>query len=174
MEGQKSTTKSIMLNYGLVLGFISILLNVINFAFGSVYEPHIIMTIVGIVVPIAFYVLGLKKVKEANDGYLGLGEAIKVGLGIALVSAIVFLVYFLIFTSFIEPEFYARTLELREAQIIEKYPNFTDEQLEAAMGLQRKINTPGILLPLMVIMSLFFGFIIALIAGAIMKKSKEE
>ena len=174
MENQKSSSKSIMLNYGLVLGFVSIFISVANFAFGNVYEPHWSVSLLSALITIVAIVYGLKKFKEFNEGFLSLGESLKIGMGIVLVSVLVFLVYFTLFTSFIEPEFYIRSLEVREQAVLEMYPNLTDEQLENAMDLQKKLNTPVFTSAIMLIMSLFFGFIITLISGLIMKKSRPE
>ncbi len=174
MEDQKSTTKQIMLNSGLMLGFISILISVANFAVGDIYKPHWAVSVISIIATIAVIVLGIKKVKELNNGYLTLGEAIKTGLGIALVSGLVFLIYFFVFTNFLEPEFYARSLEVKEQAVLEMYPNLTDEQLEGAMDMQKKLNGPVFTSAILLIVSLFFGFIVALIGGLVMKKVEEE
>lgn len=172
-ENQKLSSKQVMLNYGLMLGFVSILMAVANFAFGNVYEPHWIVSVLGIAISIVFIVLGLKKIKENNGGYLKLGEAIKTGLGIALISGIVYVIYLLIFTSYIEPEFFARTLEVQEQALIEKYPNMTDDQLQGALDMQKKFAGPLMFSAITLIVSLFFGFIVSLVGGLIMKKSDE-
>ena len=174
MENQKSSATSVMLNYGLILGFVSILIAVINFAFGDVYKPHWIISVIGIAVSIAVIVMGLKKVKEDNGGYLKLGEALKTGLGIALISGIVYTVYLFVFTSYIEPEFYANMAKVQEATILEKYPNMSDEQLEASKEMAGKFLGPGVTAAMTLAGSLFFGFIISLIAGLIMQKKEEE
>lgn len=174
MENQKSSSKSIMLNYGLVLGFVSILISVANFAIGNVYEPHWSVSVLGALVTIVAIVYGLKAFKAGNEGFMSLGQSLKIGMGIVLVSTILFLLYFVVFTSYIEPEFYTRSLEVKEQAVIEMYPNLTDEQLESAMDMQKKLNTPVFTTAIVLIMSLFFGFIITLITGLIMKKSRPE
>ncbi len=174
MEDQKSSTKQIMLNSGLMLGFISILISVANFAIGDIYKPHWAVSVVSIIATIAVIVLGIKKVKELNNGYLTLGEAIKTGLGIALVSGLLFLIYFFVFTNFLEPEFYVRSLEVKEQAVLEMYPNLTDEQLEGAMAMQKKLNGPLFTSAILLIVSLFFGFIVALIGDLVMKKVEDE
>ena len=78
------------------------------------------------------------------------------------------------FTNFIEPEFYVRSLEVKEQAILEMYPNLTDEQLEGAMDMQKKLNSPLFLTAMILIFNLFYGFIISLIGGLIMKKTQEE
>ena len=174
MENQKSSSTSIMLNYGLILGFISILLAVVNFAFGDVYEPHWSMQAVSGVATIVLIVLALKKVKESNNNLLSLGESLKTGLGIALISGILFLIYFFVFVNFIEPNYFENLAKVQEAAMIEAYPNWSDEQLEASLEMAKKMSGFGMIAAIAMIMSLFFGFIVSLIAGLIMKRSEED
>ncbi len=174
MENQKSTNTSIMLNYGLILGFTSVLIGVVNFAFGDIYKPHWIISALGFIITIAVIVLALKKVKENNNGYLKLGEALKTGLGVALISGILYTIYLLIFTSYMVPDFYENMAKVQEATILEQYPNMSDEQLEVSLEMASKFLGPGVTSAMTLAASLFFGFIISLIAGLIMKKSEEE
>ena len=175
MENQKSTSaKQIMLNYGLFLGLASILIAVVNFAFGDAYKPHWSISIISGVASIIIIVLGFKKLKESNGNLLSLGEALKTGLGIALISGIIYVIYLYAFTNFIEPEYYTNLTKVQEATMIESYPNMTDEQLENALEMSKKFSGFGMISAITLIMSLFFGFIISLIAGLIMKRTEED
>jgi len=174
MENQQTTSKSIMLNYGLMLAVVSILVAVTNFAFGDVYKPHWSVQVLNAVITIVIIVLGLKKVKESNNGLLSLGESLKTGLGIALISGIIFIIYFYAFTNFIEPEYFVNQAKVAEATIIETYPNWSDEQIEGALEMNKKMSGFGMISAMIMIMSLFFGFIISLIAGLIMKRTEED
>ncbi|MGV8945981.1 MAG: DUF4199 domain-containing protein [Lutibacter sp.] len=174
MENQEITPKQIMLNYGLMLGFATILINVALYATGKTYDPHWSVGIISILITVVVIILGIKKIKDLNGGFLSLSEALKTGLGIALISGIITVLYTLIFTTFIEPEYFARVMEVQQQKMLEAYPNFTDEQLEASLGMAKKMSGPVITSAIAIIGSLFFGFIIALIGGLIMKKSDEE
>jgi Protein of unknown function (DUF4199) len=174
MENQKLSSKQIMLNYGLILGLTGILLNVALFAMGNTYDPHWSFMVIGIAITIAIIILGVKKVKEVNGGFLSLGEAIKTGLGIALISAIIGIIYTYIFANYIEPDYYTRLVEVQQQSFMEKYPNFTDEQIEAGNASIQKMAGPIMTTSVALIGSLFVGFIISLIGGLIMKKSDEE
>ena len=174
MENQEITPKQIMLNYGLMLGFASILINVVLYAAGKTYDQHWSVGVVSIIITVAVITLGIKKIKDLNGGFLSLSEALKTGLGIALISGLIAVVYTLIFTNFIEPEFFARMMEVQQQKMLEAYPNFTDEQLEASMEMAKKMSGPVMTSAIAIIGSLFLGFIISLIGGLIMKKSDEE
>jgi hypothetical protein len=175
MENQKSTSaKQVMLNYGLLLGLASILIAVANFAFGDIYKPHWSISIISGVASVIIIVLGLKKIKESNGNLLSLGEALKTGLGIALISGIIYVIYFYAFVNYIEPEYFANLAKVQEVTMLEAYPNMTDEQMENALEMSKKFSGFGMIAAITLIMSLFFGFIISLIAGLIMKRTEED
>lgn len=174
MENQEITPKQIMLNYGLILGFASILLSVALYAMGKTYDPHWSVGVFSTSITVVAIILGIKKIKEFNGGFLSLSEALKTGLGIALVSGLVLVVYNLIFVTFIEPEYFERMLEFQQQNLLETYPNFSDEQMEASAEMAKKMSGPFINSAIIILGSLFLGFIISLIGGLIMKKSDEE
>jgi len=169
----QNSKKSIMINYGLLLGFASIIVGLINYVFGNLYEPHWSIMVLSLLVTVTIIVLGLIKVKEMNSGFLGVGESIKVGLGISLVAAIINMVYLVIFYNFIEPEFFNNMIAFQEQMIMEKYPNMSDEQIEGAKKGAAMFASAGANLTMTLIISLFFGLIISLISGLIMKKTEE-
>ncbi|MGV6845359.1 MAG: DUF4199 domain-containing protein [Lutibacter sp.] len=174
MENQKSSAKQIMVNYGLLLGFLGILINLLNYVFGNAYKPHWSVGVASAIITIIILIMGIKKFKESNNGLLSLGQSLKIGIGIALVASVLGVIYTLIFVNFIEPEYYKRLLDVQQQTMIEKYPNFSDEQLEAAKKSMKMMMNPYITSAIALISSVFFGFIVSLIGGLIMKKSDEE
>jgi drug/metabolite transporter (DMT)-like permease len=174
MENQKSSSKQVMLNYGLMLGAISILLSVSIYAMGKIYDQGWEIALISFVVMAVITFMGLKKFKEGNNNLLSLGEAIKIGLGIALVGGIISVIYNQVFINFIEPDFMENMMKVGEQKMLEQNPNMTDEQLEMAKGMQEKMSSPLIGAAMGIVGSLFFGFIISLIEGLILRKSDEE
>ena len=65
-------------------------------------------------------------------------------------------------------------IKVQEQMILESYPNLTDEQLEGAKKNAAMFANTGVNLTMTIIVSLFFGLIISLIAGLVMKKSEED
>ncbi|MDJ0645047.1 MAG: DUF4199 domain-containing protein [Flavobacteriaceae bacterium] len=173
MENQQNPSrKSIMLNYGLYLGIASILLSVLNYSFGNTYEPHWSLNVLGIVLLIVFAVLGIKKFKEANGGLLSIGQALKTGIGITILGAIIFMVYFYVFAKFIEPEFIARTTELNLEKALERNPSISQEALDAQENATKKYFF-AFSFGFILIVNLFIGFVVSLIAGLVMQKKEE-
>lgn len=163
-----------MLNYGLLLGVSSIIVALLNYVIGDIYQPHWSVMVGSLIITSAIIVLGLKKQKEANEGLLSLSEAIKIGLGISLISALVYIVYLVIFFNVIEPDYFTNMIKFQEQMIAENYPNLTDEQLEGAQKNAAMFANTGVNLTMTLIVSLFFGLIISLIAGLVMKQSEED
>ncbi len=162
-----------MLNYGLLFGFASIVLQLLIYIFDDIYDPHWISIVGSFAVSITFIILGIKKVKESQGGFLSLGDAIKTGLGIALVSALVYSAYMLIFFNFIEPQYFDNMKLMQEQKIMDSYPNLTDEQLESAKNNAAMFANAGVSITMTIIVSLFMGLIISLVGGLIMRKTEE-
>ncbi len=173
MENQQSSAKSLMLNYGLALGIVSIIIGLINFSFGNIYDPHWAVSVIGIITMVVIIIFALKSYKTSNNGLLSLGTALKIGLGISLISAIIYIIYQFVFTSFIEPEFFKNMEAFQEQKMIDSNPNISDEQLEMQVSMMKKFMGMGVTAAMTFVASLFFGFLISLVGGLIMKKSEE-
>ena len=173
MENQPAVTrKSVMMNFGVLLGFASIVIQLLIYVFGNIYEPHWGFIVLSIVVSALFIVLGIKKVKTSQDGFLSMGDALKTGLGITLVSAIIYGVYQVIFQHLIEPSYFENLALIQEQTILEQNPDMTDEQLEQAKGFAAMFNNSAVNVGISILFSLFFGLIISFFGGLIMKKSE--
>lgn len=170
----KISFKTIMLTYGLYLGITSIILSVANYSFGNIYEPHWIKGLLEYLLIIGFIVLGLKALKQENNGFLRLGDAIKLGIGIALVAGIITAIYFFIFINYIETDFITKMLEFQEQMQYEKSPDMDEALIEKQIEMTKKFMTPGIIAGMTIVGNVIIGLIISLIAGLIMKKEETE
>ena len=70
---------------------------------------------------------------------------------------------------YIYPEFVQNVQDESVKQMLERSPDLTNEQLESAMKINNMFTSPFALATFSLIGSLFFGIIISLIAGLIMK-----
>ncbi len=172
MDTQKASTKKVALNYGLILAIASIFLSAIVYAMGQHYDQPIWQTVVSVILMITIIVLGLRQYKKSNGGYMSLVEALKTGLAISLIAGIIGVIYQIVFTSFIEPDFVQNMLDITEQNIKEKYPSLTQEQVDANLSISETMMSPGVMAAIGIIISLFLGFIISLVAGLIMKTNK--
>ena len=168
MENQKPTAGKFALNYGVILGVLMIAIGVVTYVTGMALEgkqwPNIIYYISFPVV----IMYAISQYKKANANTLSLGDAIKVGLSIAVISAIVYLIYGLLFNYVIDPEFMGQMMEVQRDKLLEN-PNMTPEAVGQSMKMMEMMFNPFIGSAFWVAMSAFFGLIYSIIGGLVMK-----
>ena len=171
MENQASS-KSIILNNGLYLGIVSTIIHLILFATGSLLELQWVQSLSGFIAMLAFIIVGIKKFKEANGGFISWGQGVKIGMGITMISAIIGVIYTLLFMNVIDPTFQQQAMEVQQQAWLDA--GMTEEQIEGAAEMTKKFQSPGILSAMILAMSAFLGFVVSAIVAAVMKKSDEE
>jgi len=169
MEDQRPLAGKFAMNYGVILGVIMILISVIMYVTGmsldGVQWPQYLYYIIFPIV--IFY--AISTFKRQNASTLSLGEAIKIGVVAAAVSAIIYVVYGLIFNYLIDPEFMVQMKEVVRDKMLEN-PNMTEEMVDQQMGVVEKFMDPVIGSAFWIAASMLFGLLWSLIAGLVMKK----
>ena len=168
---QQASLKKIAINYGLLLALLSIVLQVISYVLDSHIDRPWWLNVGQLIISVSVLVYGIKLFKTENAGFLTVGEALKTGLAISLVAGIVAVIFNYIFMNFIDPDFVQKTLDFSRQQMIENYPNMTEAQIESSMSITEKFMSPWIMSAFSLMLTLFFGFIISLVAGMIMKRN---
>ena len=67
-----------------------------------------------------------------------------------------------------------KSLDLTIENMRIQNPEMPKEALESVRSIQKKMSSPLIFSAIQIIFALFFGFVISLIGGLIVKKSKPE
>jgi hypothetical protein len=171
MENQKEYVKKIAYSYGVYLGLVTIILLVIMYVLNI--DKSWVLSIISTLITIILFVLGIKAFKKENQNFISIEEAIKVGLAIAAIGGLVAAIYTFFHYEYIYPEFIEN---LREQSLIEakKDPKEYKEKKEMIKKYINIFTSPFILSTISLIATLFFGFIISLITGAIIKKERPE
>ncbi|MCG2430147.1 DUF4199 domain-containing protein [Aequorivita xiaoshiensis] len=174
MENQTASLKKIALNFGVLLALLSIVLQVISFVLDAHIDRPWWLTILQLVISIGVLVYGIKAFKTDNAGFLTIAQALKTGLAISLVAGIISVIFNYIFINYIDPDFIQKTLDFSREQMITDFPNMTEEQMENSLEISAKFMTPTIMSAMGILATLFFGFIISLVAGMILKKNPPQ
>ena len=174
METQEISIKKIALNYGFYLALLSIGVSVIAYVTDHHLDRPWWVSALSTLVMVAIIVYGIKAYKYENNGFLSLGDALKVGLAISLIAGIIGAVYNYVFVTVIEPEFVSQMLDMTREQMVEQNPEMTQDQMDMALGISEKMMQPFIMSAIGIIATLFFGFIISLVSGLIMKVNRPE
>lgn len=167
MENNTTSIKPFAYNYGLYLGALSIIMLVIMYIFEI--DKSWPLSITSIALTITIYILALKAFKNTNNGQLKLGQAMKLGLAIAVIGGLVSAIYSYVHYTMIYPEFIENIRDESVKQMLERSPDMTNEQIEQASKINNMFTSPFAMSTFSLIGSLFFGIIISLIAGLIMK-----
>ena len=172
MENQTAQPKKVIINYGMILGIISVFLSVIAYVTNTHLQPHWSVMVIGMLVFIAVLVYGIKAFKKQNSGFLSIGQALKVGIGIALIAALLGALWMLLLTNVLEPDYMEQVSEVQREQMMERFPDMSEAQMEQAMEMNAKFSSPWITIASSIVVNLFIGFLVALIVGAIMKQKR--
>lgn len=168
----KPAIKPFAFTYGAYLGFLSILSLIIMYILKI--DKSIIMSVVSIILTVTIYYLAINAFKKANNTYLSLGDAIKVGLAVAAVSGLIAAVYTFIHYSFIYPEYIEMIREKGYEEMMAQNPSMTGEAKDMAIKMMKMFTSVGFFSTIMIVSSLIFGLIISLILGLILKKDNNH
>lgn len=167
----QANSKQTIINYGLMAGGTAISISLISYAMGKSVRPGLLLSTLSFIAPFVLMVLGIKKFKTSNQGFLAWGEAVKVGVGIALIWGVLTLSFQYVLENIIAPELIEQKLELvRETlEAWGKDDDFIDEQVA-----KQENQNPIFGLSMGMLLFAFLGFVVSAIAGAIMKKTVED
>ncbi|MDT0676285.1 DUF4199 domain-containing protein [Autumnicola musiva] len=171
MENPNANSKKIILNYGVILGVISILLGVIMYVTNAYLNPSFIYTVVGFLILAGVIWMGTDAYKKENGGFLSVKEALKIGVGIALIGGILGALWMLLLIFVIEPDYMSQMSDLQREQMMESFPDMPQSQIDQSMEMAGKFSSPWIITAVSLIGNIFFGFLIALVVGFI-KRNK--
>jgi uncharacterized membrane protein len=166
---QPKTSKYAM-QYGLFLGLASIAFNVMLYTQELHYEQNATTYIVGFALLFIFSLLGILAYKKANEGFISIGQSLKIGVGVSVIGALIGIVYFLIFIYAIEPGYVDKVMEIGRETAIANNPEINREQLDQGIAFQKKFFAAFTLIG--VIINAIVGLVISLILGLIVQKTR--
>lgn len=172
MENQ--SIMSVAQRYGLIAGAILVAWSLLTSLLGwnDPASSNAMFKWLGFLVQVgvmAYAIFGaIKYVKlQMNDGHISFGTAFKVGMLTALILGVLMALYTYVYFQFIDPDFSARLLEITQEQMEDK--GMEGEELEMAMRMTKKMMSTGMMAIWTLAMTVFFGLILSLIGGAVLK-----
>lgn len=165
------TKNKLALRYGLMLcGFAivySLIINIMGMAVNknAGYLSYLIMPFV------LFF--GFKQANSIWDN-LSFGNLFGIGFKICALGAVGISIFSYVYFSFIDPDLIGEMVQMMEDQLYNS-GNLSEDQIEAALSLQKTFMTPGSIAIMGFLGYLFFGAIWSLImAGALKPKEQQE
>ena len=109
--------------------------------------------------------------KKSNANVLTLGNAIKLGVVIGVISALVYLIYGILFNYVIDPEFMNQLMEAMRDKMVVDNPDVSQAQLDQSMKVMEMMFDPFIGSAFWIAMSALFGLIWSVIGGLVMRSN---
>jgi Na+-transporting NADH:ubiquinone oxidoreductase subunit NqrE len=103
---------------------------------------------------------------------LSIGQAVKLGAGIALVSGIISVIWLLLLTNVLDPDFIAKSVDMQLAELAEQ-GTMTAEQIQQQKEMSMEY-WPAFAYPAILIGSILMGLVIGLVGGLIFKKAAPD
>ena len=168
----KKSIRDFILHYGNILGLVSVVFALMIFFLDLHYAQENSINLVNYGISVSVIIIALLDYRKTSAGILSLGDSIKIGIGIFLISAIYISIYTVILINFLDTETLTKSLEVTEMKILEQNPEISEEQLDQILSFQEKFSTPFVIITVLITFSLISGFFSSLILGLIFKKSR--
>jgi len=174
MKNSAASLKSHILQYGIMLGAISVVFALMLFFLDMHYTQESATNWINYIITTSIIILGIYSFRRANEGFLSLSESLKIGLGISVIGGIIGVLYTVVLINFLDPDTIEKTLEVTQNKMIDANPEISQAQLDQMKEMQEKFSGIGIISTMIMVFSLFFGFIISLIGGLILRRNRPE
>ncbi|WP_190809111.1 DUF4199 domain-containing protein [Flagellimonas sp. S3867] len=168
MEGTQPKTRKFSLRYGLIAGIAGIVFGIMLYFADLHYDRSFAIQAIQFGILAVFTVIAAIQYKKANNGYIKLAQALKIGAGVGLIAAILGTLYFLVLSNIIEPDYLEKATEIQRVKTFEENPGLTQEQWDQGVAFQKKLFP--VFLAFGLVISALFGLIVGLITGLIIKK----
>ena len=160
------------INNGLLLGAVMIIISVFIYANDMAFKNQQWPTYIYYVVfPIVIFYT-IYKYKIYNNGVLSLRDAMKAGLIAAIISALIYTAYVLLFNFVIDPEYNLKIIDFASDQIA--LMDAPVEQKELLLKVLKFFTNPINGSLIWIAASMFFGLIYSLVAGLIMREKQKS
>lgn len=170
MKTNTPTVKTFAYKFGIIISIISIAFSLLLHFMDLTYSGSSVPQILNYVVSAVCIIIAIVSFRSANDNKLTIKQAVKLGTATALISGVIAVLYLLLFSNVIEPDFVERLgNEVTAKQMAERFPQMTADQIQQQVDMQTKFF--WVSYPFILIFSCFYGLIIGLITGLFTKRS---
>lgn len=174
MEDQNLELKNHILQYGSILGGISVVFGLMLYSLEMHYQNDTNVTIVSLVITIGVIAFAQFNYRTDNEGFMSLSQGIKIGLGMAAISGIINVLYFLVLSNIIDPEMMNKAIEVGMNEFLDQNPEASEELIEQVKDMQENFTGALTSSSVMIIFSLLTGLVVSLVTGLFLKRNRPE
>ncbi len=167
MNEQPSTAR-LALKWGAITALASILLSTTLFVTDQTQNRSLGALIYLII--IAGLVLAMREYKQQNENYMSYGEGLGLGTLTAAITGFLSSMYSVFYMSVIDSTVLQRTMDKAREQLEER--GMDDAQIDRAMDISARFQSPGMLFIFGMLGTILMGFIFSLVIAAILRRNK--
>lgn len=171
MEENEPKTGKYALNFGLLLGVVSVIFAFMLYTADMHYQGGIPIMLISLSLSLAALIIAMIQFKKANSGYMTFGQALKIGVGVCLIGGIIGIIFNQIMANVIDPDMMAKAMEFQKNQLLET-TKMTVEQVDAQMEMGKSFSTPTMQIVFGLIFSVVIGFVLSLVPALVLKKNE--
>ncbi|MDP5062819.1 MAG: DUF4199 domain-containing protein, partial [Maribacter sp.] len=119
MEDNEPKTGKYALNFGLLLGVVSVIFAFMLYTADMHYQGGIPIMLISLSLSLAALIIAMIQFKKANRGYMTFGQALKIGVGVCLIGGIIGIIFNQIMANVIDPDMMAKAMEFQKNQLLE-------------------------------------------------------
>jgi hypothetical protein len=170
LQPEKTGLWKTALTYGLYYALISIVLSVIFYATGNMTSK--INQGLGVVIMIAAIILFQLSYRKQLGGWITYGQSLGIAVASSFFASLLIAVFTYVLYAIIDPGLIEQIKLASEEQLYQR--GMTDEQINAALALTSKFQTPAMIAISSVFSLTFMGLIIGAIAAIFTKKPSPD
>ncbi|WP_299246559.1 DUF4199 domain-containing protein [uncultured Aquimarina sp.] len=173
MKSKSIPIKNYILKYGLLCGIATIIFNFLTYLSGNYTKQNLFHVTIFLLITSSSVILGMIMFKKANDNYINLREALKIGIAIAVIGGFLTILWKILLIKVIDPEIITQLEDKQIKLIAENSANFTQENIEKQIAITRKYSSPIIQIGANILENLLVGTVFGLIGGLIIRKKRD-
>ncbi|WP_417886805.1 DUF4199 domain-containing protein [Zunongwangia sp.] len=175
MIEKNTSVKSVAYPFGLGYAIFGILTLVLVYILNLKTDSPInyIISFLNIAVPIGIYWFAIRSFKKQNNNVLSLSLALKAGMSVAVIAALLIGIYSYFHYTYIYPEFIELMKEQQRAAMI-NMGQMSEQQINQSIKSTSFMMNPFFIATSSLITTLFMGLIASLIIGLIQKSNNQQ
>jgi Protein of unknown function (DUF4199) len=166
---EKQSSKNLIVTYGILLGTLSVLISVVKYTFSANFlEKNIFENVLGLLLIIILIVIPIRLFRNSNIT-LKVSDAMKIGLGVAVIAGLISIIYFYILANYIQPDLSDLIINTEMEKAMKENPNMSSADMAKGIEMGKKFVMPMLYMGI-IIANLFIGLLVSSISGLILKK----
>lgn len=168
MNEQPSTART-AIKWGAFLGLALIVITLVMYLADQASNP--VFSGLTLAAMAAFLVFAMRDFRSLNSGYMTYGEGLSIGALSSAIAGLMSSAFSTFYNVVIDPTIQQKAFDTAREKM-ETQGTMSDEQMDQAMEIAQKFQSPGFTFVAGVFGALLVGFLLSLIIAAFMRKNK--